>query len=755
MGECSSCGRRLIRYWPENMPLLIIFVLALAAGCKRESNSPVSSEYAASQSCAGCHAEIYRKYRQTGMGRSFSAARKESMFEDFSGRTSFYHKTSARYYTMLERDGGLFQRRHQLDAQGKETNVFEKEIHFVIGSGNHARTYLHRTPDGKLTELPLAWYSDRGGFYAMNPGYDRRDHPGFRRPISDECMFCHNAYPDGGKSRVDDTFPDRMPEGIDCQRCHGPGQSHVEAAGARRSAEEIRKLILNPARLPSERQLEVCMQCHLESTSRALPYSIVRFDRQPYSYRPPEPLSNYIIHFDHAPGKGPEDHFEIAHAGYRLRKSMCFVKSQGKLVCTTCHDPHEAGRGAAAAKQYAEICQSCHQSAHSANRPAECTSCHMPKRRTDDVVHAVMTDHFIRKHQPQRDLLAPLAERQDTTEVAYRGEVVLYYPPELPEGAAKDLYIAVAQVYAGSNLAGGIPRLQKAIEGLKPAEVKFDHQLAEAYFRVGQDEAAATWYRKALEQNAGYLPSIRNLGATLSRMGRFSEAVQILQRAANDAPALNNLGEALLGLGQPDEAAKALRRALQFDPDSPEALNNIGRALARSRDSTGAENAWRSAIRVKPDYALAHNNLANHLNASGRWEEARLHFDEALLDPSFALARYNYGTALAERGHADLAERYLAEAVKLDPNLSDAHLNLGNLRAMRGQPERAAHHFRNALRSRPDFGRARLSLGVALAELGRMTEAAQQFQAAASDPDHQVRADAKRALEHLRQLGSR
>ena len=35
----------------------------------------------------------------------------------------------------------------------------------------------------------------------------------------------------------------------------------------------------------------------------------------------------------------------------------------------------------------------------------------MPKRCTDDVIHAVMTDHYIQRHKPNRDLLAALAGR--------------------------------------------------------------------------------------------------------------------------------------------------------------------------------------------------------------------------------------------------------------------------------------------------------------------------------------------------------
>ena len=51
----------------------------------------------------------------------------------------------------------------------------------------------------------------------------------------------------------------------------------------------------------------------------------------------------------------------------------------------------------------------------------------MPKRRTEDVVHAVMTHHRIQRRVPTRDLLAPLHEKTDEEQI-YRGEVVLYYP---------------------------------------------------------------------------------------------------------------------------------------------------------------------------------------------------------------------------------------------------------------------------------------------------------------------------------------
>src|SRR5262249_14052464 len=179
-------------------------------------------------------------------------------------------------FTMLRRNGRHYQRRHQIAPDGREINVMEKQIDFVMGSGNHARAYLHLTARHTLVELPLGWYAEKGGYWAMNPGYDRPDHEGFRRQIAYDCMFCHNGYPkipaghDG--PFADPVYVDPLPEGIDCQRCHGPGRKHAElakTAGAK--PDDIRRTIINPSGLSADLREEVCLQCHLETTSFPLP----------------------------------------------------------------------------------------------------------------------------------------------------------------------------------------------------------------------------------------------------------------------------------------------------------------------------------------------------------------------------------------------------------------------------------------------------------------------------------------------------
>src|SRR5579863_8683620 len=172
--------------------------------------------------CAGCHPNVAQAYKKTGMARSFYRPTMEI-------EGLYYHQPSDTYYEMVQRDGRYFQRQYQNGFDGKQANVRETEIDFVLGSGNHVRSYLHRTAKNTLVLLPLAWYAEKGGYWAMNPGYDRADHQALRRNGTYDCMFCHNAYP-GTPAETHDPVLSSVPEGIDCQRCHGNGERHRRLA---------------------------------------------------------------------------------------------------------------------------------------------------------------------------------------------------------------------------------------------------------------------------------------------------------------------------------------------------------------------------------------------------------------------------------------------------------------------------------------------------------------------------------------------
>ena len=488
----------------------------------RKAQNSDSNSYVNPKTCALCHAAVGEHYKHTGMARAFYKPTAES----FPDPKPYFHRPSRTWYQIVSKAGAYYQKVWQVGYTGKEESVQEWKIDYVMGSGNHVRSYLHKSIRNTLNELPLAWYSEKGGFWALNPGFDNAD-SSVARKIGYECMFCHNAYPsipaghdDVGAEAV---FTMPLPEGIDCQRCHGPGGNHVRAAQASKvNLEDLRKAIVNPARLSPERKMEVCMQCHLETTSVPLPNLIRRYDRAPYSYRPGEPLSAFEFFYDHAPGRGKDDKFEIVNSVYRLRKSQCFLQSKGALSCLTCHDPHDIPHGPEATDHYNAACRQCHSVVQAANHPqaGSCIGCHMPKRRTEDVEHAVMTDHLIQR-RPGKNLLAEFSEEDQDRE--YWGEVVPYGVPDL---AADDLYTAVAQVAQKTNLAAGLPRLEAAIARDKPESAEFYLHMGDVYISSNQFGKAVSLYQQGVDRRPKSTIALRRLAFAHLGIDQFAASLR-------------------------------------------------------------------------------------------------------------------------------------------------------------------------------------------------------------------------------------
>ena len=65
-------------------------------------------------------------------------------------------------------------------------------------------------------------------------------------------------------------------------------------------------------KLNPQRSMEVCLQCHLETSSEKLPHAVVRLERAPFSFRPGEPLAPGKIYDANAYSLA--DRFTGAHA---------------------------------------------------------------------------------------------------------------------------------------------------------------------------------------------------------------------------------------------------------------------------------------------------------------------------------------------------------------------------------------------------------------------------------------------------------
>jgi tetratricopeptide (TPR) repeat protein len=701
------------------------------------------------------------------MGRSLFRPAPANTVEDYTGNNAFYHPLSETHYSMIRRDGAYYQRRWQIGFGGKETNVEESRIDYVLGSGAHSRSYLHRGARGALIELPLGWYAEKGGHWGMSPGFDSR-HPATRRLASYECIFCHDGYPripiGHDTPGSEPVFSGDLPEGIGCQRCHGPGGRHVDAAqtaGANR--EMIRASIVNPARLSPKLRMDLCMQCHLEPTSTAIPSLIRRFNRGPFSFTPGEPLGAFELAFDHAPEAQHDDKFEIVgSSAYRLRQSRCFRESKSALTCDTCHDPHRTLRGEEAVRHYSKACRQCHSTAFDGlvskgMHPisTDCVTCHMPKRRTEDVVHVVMTDHLIQRRPASRDLLAELAERHPTEAEEYHGEVVPYYPSTLSPSGADALYRALAQVAMKNNLRMGVAELARQVALQQPREAEWYIQLGDAWLASGEPVKAVAAYERAVLLRPQTALPLQLLAKGLRASGQAVRGAEALQQAIrlapSDAGSWYQLSALASTLGRSREAIEKLQKAIALDPDLPGEYTTLAGLQAASRQTERAEASLREALRVDPYDAAAWDLTGRARADKGEFPEALYDFEKAIrYRPNFAPYLYDYALTLAGASEFDRAQESAEAAARADSNLAEPHALLGGLLARKLQLPEAVREYQEAVRLRPDFARARLGMASALAAQGEKRQAVEQLREAAKCRDPEV---ARLAAEALQRLG--
>lgn len=608
---------------------------ASTASAAPAASLPTYVEPLDSQICADCHPDQVEGYQKTGMARSLHRPTTRPAIEDF---------TKARvanppfvYRAYIDEQGRWWQEETLPEVPEYRRAV---EVHYVIGSGNHTRSYLGRV-EGELIELPLTWYVGRG-IWDMSPGYEGQGNFRFSRPIKGECLFCHNGLAEQ-RPYTASGFVEPLPEGIGCDRCHGDGRAHVAArtAGTGAPAGQPDPTILNPKRLDAQGQLRICQQCHLQGEARVL-LKNQRWD----AYDPRTPLADYMSIFEYAQTGG--DAFSIASHGQRLALSACFKKSGNALTCTTCHDPHQpqnqqANRAA---------CLGCHSETKTAGKShaasvckqpehgkKDCSDCHLRQAGTSDIPHVTFTDHWIRT-RPE----VPVGERPVTLQLEDR--LATDRKDDPPAEARGRLGIAHAT--------------QWRLHG-KDAHLIQAAQILDLAARQGSTNPAM-WTEMAQVQGA---------------MGNPDGALAALMNAKRHAPEgmlyRTDLAQALESLGRLDEAELVLREAISKRPESRVAWGNLANVLQRKQQFAAAEEAYAQADALAPHLALTAINRGFGQLAQNKMITARRWFAEAIRrDPALARGYFAMGTVTMGVGDLAGAHTWFDKALKVNPNDADS-----------------------------------------------------------------------------------
>jgi len=668
--------------------LLLSFVIFSATYCHTSTKSAKESflakldtahhylnindtvKYVGEQTCALCHQAIFNSFSHTGMGESFDIASKQKSAARFGKHEVVYDKFKDFYYHPFWKNDNLYVLEYRL--KGRDTIYrHEQQINYIIGSGMHTNSHIYRV-NGYLYQAPITFYTQEGK-WDLAPGFSDGFNSRFSREVGLECMSCHNSYPDftmGSTNKFKS-----VPNGIACERCHGAGEMHVRAMqlGYRvDTTKAIDYTIVNPSKLPTELQVDLCERCHLQGNA------VLKPGKSFYDFRPGMKLSEVMDVFM-PKYTGMENEYIMASHMARMKMSKCYLNSlnsgkatslkpyMGSMTCITCHNPHEDVRNVND-NAFNAICQSCHKEGtnhycqeivreyarlkdedRSTEPSKNCIDCHMPKGKTIDIPHVITTDHFIR---------IPI-KNEDKEKVK---KFITLYDVSNPNPAPETRGIAFIQQFA---------RFQSDFPAL-------------------------------LDSAKQYFPD--NTPALIRK--NFVPLVDICFYKQDYKGLLN-----YVSIMHPQYVIDSMLVHKDYENKDAWVAYRIGEAFYQINNIKGAEAFYKKSVALAPYVLDFQNKLGASLVMLNRDDEAGKVYDFILTqDPEFVSALTNKGYLALRKGNVDVAKEYYDKALALSPDDKQALLNMAGWHIYEKQPAKAKEDLQQVLKKYPEEEQAKALL---------------------------------------------
>ena len=596
------------------------------------------------------------------MGKSFDVASKQKSSGDYHNSV-IHDKFGDFYYKAFWLHDSLQFLEYRL--KGKDTIYKRQEtVDFIVGSGQHTNSHI-QSVNGYLNQMPMTFYTQKQ-HWDLPPGFEDGRNTRFMRKIGLECMSCHNNYPEfvlGSENKFT-----AVPEGINCERCHGPGSIHVaeRQTGSRiDTSKYIYYSIVNPAKLSIDAQFDICQRCHLQGNT------ILKEGKSFYDFKPGMKLSDYMTVF--LPKyKNADDEFIMASHADRLKQSQCFIKSmenatspalrappskgenqklkpyKDAMTCITCHNPHVSVRETNP-NVFNDACNSCHTTNRKSKlncskkgilKSSNCVSCHMPKSGSIDIPHVTVHDHYIRKPMTKKDKdgikefigLHAINERN-------------------PSSYTK----AKAYINQYEKFEGKLYCLDSAAFYLKDktdADLKNNIDLLiQLYFNKNDFNKIVGYTNKLTDT---YLINTKLIKKSYSN---------------DDAWTCYRIGEAFSNLGDIQRAINYYKKSIDLAPYVLDFKNKYGAALAANNLLPNADKIFTEILKENPKHVSALTNLGFVKLRQGNVKEAELLYFKALaLDPDYEALLLNIAGLYAYKKDFTKSVNYLERILKRNPN---------------------------------------------------------------------------------------
>ena len=153
-----------------------------------------------------------------------------------------------------------------------------------------------------------------------------------------------------------------------------------------------------------------------------------------------------------------------------------------------------------------------------------------------------------------------------------------------------------------------------------------------------------------------------------------------------------------------------------------------GDCSTKSRQDRGSDRVLQKAFSINPNYADAYFNMGTALQKQSKLDQAIEAYNKALsINPNYAEAYYNIGIALQKQGNLDKAIEPFKKAISLKPDFSKAYNNMGFTLQKQGKLDKAKVSLKKAISLKPDYVDAHNNMGNVLQELGETIEAIQAY----------------------------
>ncbi|MGH9545432.1 MAG: multiheme c-type cytochrome [Terriglobales bacterium] len=328
------------------------------------------SEYVGDAVCGSCHQEKADPFSRTAHHLTSQPANQNSIAGKFTEGDNILRTSNPELFFRMEaNERGYFQT--AVMGIPPDTTSRTERFDLVIGSGGKGQTYLYWKGD-ELFQLPVTYWTELRQ-WVNSPGY-RDGFADFSRRVLPRCLDCHASYFESLAPPLNRYRNTGFQLGISCEKCHGMGREHV----ARQTSKDAgAQLIVNPAKLSRDRQMDLCALCHA---------GIGDLTAAPFSYIPGKPLEKYLA----LPHLDPNVSIDVHGSQVELLKRSRCYQSSAAMTCSTCHNVHLPQHDLAA---FSQRCLACHRAESCGVYPklgreiaSNCIDCHMPNQQTSLIV---------------------------------------------------------------------------------------------------------------------------------------------------------------------------------------------------------------------------------------------------------------------------------------------------------------------------------------------------------------------------------